>query len=1007
MAVFERAVFGNRGGSHQLLSSSLPSNTAVLDTLRFLVDRPAGHVGAEVTWCPYWGCQGIDRWWVLWRGEEDQSAPRKNMITARVVLVPVDDCAIITDVDDLLTDVGYTIAASDGRLLGLAGSVVGRLASGKGPAIVADLSIAPLLIRAIWPRLWASARASLSLRTLFGVESLDSVSPSSIVIVPAELGPRWHGQHLIDGTERPDGHAAQWFGGNASPQLERLIVANAARLPGDLTVLDRVDRILGRLERLQAGTANVTDALVVLRTQEAFSEGFLLPNEDEQAITAALRSMERASVDDIRTASLVRLDSITDRSVIESALARWVETQLPTQSSEHALWIIEQQAGDTHAPWWRRGVGAGLDSGCSTTCVNWATAIWRWWVARPRIVSLLTPHLGRGRETEEWLAAHIPVEADDELVDAIADVCRERGWATLLARSLGSTRPLTQCVEMLRNSLPHPEAGLKALLDKRTAEEIVDVAAATCWAPLITEAAILTIAKPQLCARALGSIGIVPLLLSHLSQGGVFPAELLRNDFVTDLFDAVLKGNKDSIAVVQHLDRRAGSFVLDHTQCERLLPLVNSEVVQGTAEEWWRRFLADDSVGKPPAALCATVLKSVRSRISNAPITLVISLLQLFPEIPEAEFETWMRDMGFRWGMGDHERMAGLLHTREWRAAAKSMRWSWKRELNAVAWYAQDLLPWFERFWSPPAGVDLTSTSALTTNSVRATKRIDVGIITIKEEEYAAVLEKLAPAETARGNNRDYDVATVGTPQGFCRVAITRCVHQGNAHAQSTTTELLSDLEPGFVLVVGIAGGVPTIDFCLGDVVVSDYIQDLTYEDSGTEAGGRSFNALGGLLHPNATRIVERLRGIERTAGPWNQTEHIGVPRPDLAGHHTTDDSEWNADITAALQQHVGKSAPIAIARKIASSDRLIKDPELLKTWRKVLKAVSAVEMESAGVYIPCQRNNVPVLAIRGISDIVGWKRNNAWTRYACHAAAAYARMLIGAGVFGHHRAEF
>jgi nucleoside phosphorylase len=56
--------------------------------------------------------------------------------------------------------------------------------------------------------------------------------------------------------------------------------------------------------------------------------------------------------------------------------------------------------------------------------------------------------------------------------------------------------------------------------------------------------------------------------------------------------------------------------------------------------------------------------------------------------------------------------------------------------------------------------------------------------------------------------------------------------------------------------------------------------------------------------------------------------------------------------------------------------------------------------MESAGVYIPCQRNNIPVLAIRGISDIVGWKRDEAWTLYACHTAAAYARMLIAAGVF-------
>ncbi len=89
-----------------------------------------------------------------------------------------------------------------------------------------------------------------------------------------------------------------------------------------------------------------------------------------------------------------------------------------------------------------------------------------------------------------------------------------------------------------------------------------------------------------------------------------------------------------------------------------------------------------------------------------------------------------------------------------------------------------------------------------------------------------------------------------------------------------------------------------------------------------------------------------------------------------------------------------------ALAKKIASSDRLVKDPELLKTWRKVLKAVSAIEMESAGVYLPCQRNDTPILAVRGISDIIGWKRDEAWTLYACHTAAASTRMLVEAGVF-------
>ncbi|MCP3964595.1 MAG: protein kinase [bacterium] len=300
-----------------------------------------------------------------------------------------------------------------------------------------------------------------------------------------------------------------------------------------------------------------------------------------------------------------------------------------------------------------------------------------------------------------------------------------------------------------------------------------------------------------------------------------------------------------------------------------------------------------------------------------------------------------------------------------------------------------------------------TATGLLETLEAGTTRRgdqepaatVDVGIITVKEEEYEALLDKFSPTETLEGRNRDYDVASIETDRGVCRVAITRSVQHGNAHAQNTATELLRDLDPSFVLAVGIAGSVPTPDFCLGDVVISDYIQDLTLEATGTGQSSRRHKILGGPLHPSATRIVERLRAIER-ANSWNTAEAVAAPRPGLEGTHTTDDIEWNAEISAALERHSKRSAPLATVRKIASSDRLIKAPELLKTWRTVLKAVSAVEMESAGVYIPCQRYNIPVLAIRGISDIVGWERDEGWTLYACHTAAAYARMLVGAGVF-------
>ena len=705
MAAFEIAVFGNRDGSHQLLGSSLLASDPVLDELRFLVDRPAGHVGPEVTWCPYWGCQSVGRWWVLWRGDEDLGAPRKNMVTARVVLVSVDQCATIDTLDDAFASVGALPTEADNPESPLAGVIASCLANGEGPAIILGLPQAPIVLAAVWPRLWPSARASLSLRTLFGVESLDSVSRSSIIVIPSELRPRWHAQRLLGMDDISDELVARWFTGSASPHEDQLIATNTASLPGDFTVLKRIERIRRYLDPLHVGTGTLTDALAVIRTQEAFGAGFHLPPEDLRVITTSLQKLESASVADVRAASLVTLDALPQLGAVEAALARWVEQSLPTQSTADALWILEQQAGQSHAPWWRRAVGRGVDAACLAKKQAWAMALWRWWQAGPESVSLTIGHLERTHETGQWLASNTPENVDDVLVGVLAGVCREREWATLFGRALGATRPLLTCVESLRHNLSNPEVGLDALLLDRHVAEIVDAAAATSWSPLIDRAVLYTVAKPQLLISTFGSRGFMPLLLCHLSQDGEFPAEFIRADFLLRVFDGVLKGDQDYLKVIERLDRRAGRFILDHPKSEDLLPCVNSEIAHGAADEWCTRFLSDCTVDRAPAALWLIVSKSVRGRIEGAPITLVMRFLSLAPEITEATFVEWLSDAGFQWESGDHQRMANILVKRGWKTAAKAFRWSWKRELKLVAWYAQKMLSGLDRFWGPPEGV--------------------------------------------------------------------------------------------------------------------------------------------------------------------------------------------------------------------------------------------------------------------------------------------------------------
>jgi formylglycine-generating enzyme required for sulfatase activity len=71
-----------------------------------------------------------------------------------------------------------------------------------------------------------------------------------------------------------------------------------------------------------------------------------------------------------------------------------------------------------------------------------------------------------------------------------------------------------------------------------------------------------------------------------------------------------------------------------------------------------------------------------------------------------------------------------------------------------------------------------------------------------------------------------------------------------------------------------------------------------------------------------------------------------------------------------------------------------VKDPALLIPWLTTARNLLAVEMESGGVY-RAARERCPMLAIRGISDIVGLQRADAWTKFACSSAAAFTRAFL------------
>lgn len=285
------------------------------------------------------------------------------------------------------------------------------------------------------------------------------------------------------------------------------------------------------------------------------------------------------------------------------------------------------------------------------------------------------------------------------------------------------------------------------------------------------------------------------------------------------------------------------------------------------------------------------------------------------------------------------------------------------------------------------------------TMATPAPSKVDIGILTIRDDEFRAVLGVFPDKTgTVKGAHREYTLrhADAGKGERYT-ITVLRQAEQGLGEAQTVARDLLEDLAPRLVLVVGIAGALPSDDVTLGDVVLSTRIHDFTVEarKTGDEA---TYAATGGPIDRALANAVADLANREDELGDWT----ADLPeRPEVSWTRKGQlygSPEWQRELRAKLEHHYGKGttprAPVYVAGPIASSDRLVKDPSLLIPWLATARNLLAVEMESGGVY-RAVRERCPMLAIRGLSDIVGLKRADAWTKYACASAAAFTRAFL------------
>ena len=256
----------------------------------------------------------------------------------------------------------------------------------------------------------------------------------------------------------------------------------------------------------------------------------------------------------------------------------------------------------------------------------------------------------------------------------------------------------------------------------------------------------------------------------------------------------------------------------------------------------------------------------------------------------------------------------------------------------------------------------------------------DFVILTALEEERDAMLAHLPQAQRMPLSSEDTRVC-FGTQlpvvynggEAAYNIVVQCLLDMGTVDAALATVDAIRRWRPGYVLLVGIAGGVAENGAALGDVLVSTQIVDygqqkLTDED-------RKFRFKGFPVSAELASFAQSLRPEE-----WLPLIKERRPTKGEKGE-------------PALRR-----GPIASASTLAEQKSLLQD--LLASWPKLI----GLEMEAAGAATAVSQMPQPpqFFMVRGVSDLCDAKRGSKnvqkWRAYARDVAAAYTAALLKHG---------
>jgi nucleoside phosphorylase len=228
---------------------------------------------------------------------------------------------------------------------------------------------------------------------------------------------------------------------------------------------------------------------------------------------------------------------------------------------------------------------------------------------------------------------------------------------------------------------------------------------------------------------------------------------------------------------------------------------------------------------------------------------------------------------------------------------------------------------------------------------------LKVVVLTALPSEFAAVRSHFAETTLRRTRSGTrYDVGLLRGEHLDWEVYLAE-VGMGNSGAAAEVAGAIEAFSPQLIIFVGVAGGLKPSDQRHGDVVVASSVYNVhsaklaPHPDGGSQVLSRPLGI------PAPHRLMQLVRAVARTT--------------------------WAIDpLSGGQPQETATAQPAVHLRPIVAGEVVLADPDsdLRKLIAERLNDAAAIDMESHGVYETARRYDLPVLAVRGLSDLLGDK---------------------------------